>query len=262
MKNKNMKSTSLTLTIIALFISTNIWSQDAKEINKKTIDLTKIDAMEMTSTLRIYDAKGRERVKQTATAYKRFGETTKIITRFVSPADVKGIGLLIYDNENKDDNMWIYLPTLRKVRRIVSSEKGKSFMGSEFSNADMSKPNLDDYTYNLIGSEQYEGKDCWQVESIPINEDIADENGFSKKVAWINKLNFQTYKVVYYDFDNEPYKEMLLRKYEEAGQGKFIIRKMEILNLQNGRKSILTIDQLQMGSALTENSFTPAALEK
>ena len=257
-----MKSTPLTLTMIALFISANIWSQNAKEISKKTLDLTSVDAMEMTSTLSIYDAKGKERVKQTATASKRFGETTKIITRFVSPADVKGIGLLIYDNEDKDDEMWIYLPALRKVRRIVSSEKGKSFMGSEFSNADMSKPNPDDYTYNLIGSEQYKGNDCWQIESIPINEDIADKNGFSKKIAWINKISFQTYKVVYYDFDNEPYKEMLLSKYEEAGKGKFMIRKMEILNLQNGRKSVLTIDQLQMGSAIGENSFTPAALEK
>lgn len=257
-----MKSTPLTLTIIALFISTSIWSQDAKEISKKALDLTKIDAMEMATTLRIYDAKGRERVKQTATASKKFGETTKIITRFVSPADVKGIALLIYDNEDKDDEMWIYLPALRKVRRIVSSEKGKSFMGSEFSNADMSKPNLDDYTYNIFGSEQFENQDCWQIESIPINEDVADENGFSRKVAWINKLNFQTNKVVYYDFDDEPYKEMILNKYEEAGKGKFMIRKMEILNLQNGRKSVLTIDQLQMGSTLTENSFTPAALEK
>jgi len=257
-----MKTKQLVFTTIMLFISAAIWSQDAKEISKKALDLTKVDAMEMTSTLRIYNDKGRERVKQTATASKKFGETTKIITRFVSPADVKGIGLLIYDNEDKDDEMWIYLPALRKVRRIVSSEKGKSFMGSEFSNADMSMPNLDDYTYNIIGSEQYVGKDCWQIESIPVNEDIADENGFSKKTAWINKLNFQTYKVVYYDFDNEPYKEMLLDKYEEAGKGKFMIRKMEILNLQNDRKSVLTIDQLQMGSSLTENSFTPAALEK
>jgi hypothetical protein len=187
---------------------------------------------------------------------------TKIITKFTAPADVKGIGLLVYDYEDKNDDMWIYLPALRKVRRIVSSEKGKSFMGSEFSNADMSKPNLNDYTYELLGTETYNGKECWKVQSIPVNDDIAYDYGFSRKIALIDKNSYFTYKVSYYDLNDELHKEMTVSEYEEVNNGKYLARNMEMVNLQSGRKSVLTIDKIQSGSALSENSFTPAALEK
>ena len=257
-----MKYITSTLTTISIILCINVQSQDAKEISRKAQDLTRVDAMEMTSTLTIIDAKGRERVRKTSTASKKFGETTKIITKFMAPADVKGTGLLVYDYEDKGDDMWIYLPALRKVRRIISSEKGKSFMGSEFTNADMSTPNLEDYSYKLLGSATFEGKECWKVEATPLNEQLADDLGFSKKVSFTDKKKYFTYKNVFYDFDEELFKEILLSNYEEIEAGKFMIRKMEATNLQNNRKSLMTIDKLQKGSNLTENSFTPAALEK
>ena len=257
-----MRTKHLIIATILLFTSTTVRSQDAKEISTKALNVTDIDAMEMTSTLTIMDAKGHERIRKTSTASKKFGETTKIITKFTAPADVKGTGLLVYDYENKNDDMWIYLPAIRKVRRIVSSEKGKSFMGSEFSNADMSKPNLDDYTYKTLGTEEYHGIMCWKIESVPMNDDLAYDNGFSKKIALIDKNSYFTYKITYYDLNNELHKEMTISGYDEVGSGMFLARNMVMINLQNGRKSILTIDQLQNGSSLTENSFTPAALEK
>ncbi len=257
-----MRTKCVLFTLFMLFISTASWSQNAKEISTKALDVTDIDAMEMMSTLTIMDAKGHERIRKTSTASKKFGETTKIITKFTSPADVKGTGLLVYDYENKNDDMWIYLPAIRKVRRIISSEKGKSFMGSEFSNADMSKPNLDDYTYKILGTEEFNGILCWKIESAPMNDDLAYDNGFSKKIALIDKNSYFTYKVTYYDLNDELYKEMIISDYKEVCDGKYLARNMEMDNLQNGRKSILTIDKLQNGSNLSENNFTPAALEK
>jgi len=257
-----MKSITLLTIILTICWIPEMYSQDAKEISEKSLELTRVDAMEMISTLTIMDAKGRERVRQTTTASKKFGETTKIITKFVAPADVKGTGLLVFDHKNQDDDMWIYLPALRKTRRIVSSEKGKSFMGSEFTNADMSAPKLDDYEYKLLGTDTYEGKECWQIESTPIDDQVADDMGFSKKVSWVDKESYFTYKNVFYDFDFEIFKEILLSDYEEIDDGKYMVRKMEAINLQNDRKSVMTIDKLQKGSELTENSFTPAALEK
>jgi len=257
-----MKSIILTTLIISLFCISGAYSQNAKEISEKSLELTRVNAMEMTSTLTIIDPKGRERVRQTTTASKKFDETTKIITKFISPADVKGTGLLVYDHKNKDDDMWIYLPALRKVRRIVSSEKGKSFMGSEFSNADMSAPKLDDFNYKILGETTFEGKDCWQIESIPVTDQLADDLGFSKKVSLVDKESFFTYKNIFYDYDDEILKEILLSDYEEVDDAKYMVRKMEATNLQSDRKSVMTIDKLQKGSALSENSFTPAALEK
>src|SRR4030042_2147588 len=139
-----MRMKSLTL-LAAFLLPAAISAQTAKEISQKATEVIDYASMEMVSTLKIYDAKGSERVRQITTATRKFGEKNKTMIKFISPADVKGTAMLIYDYENTGDDMWIYMPALRKTRRIVSTEKGKNFMGSEFTNADMSKPNMDVY---------------------------------------------------------------------------------------------------------------------
>ena len=181
-----MKIKSFFILITSL-ASSAMFAQTAQEISEKATDVIEYDAMEMTSTLKIYDAKGSERIRQVTTATKKFGETTKTLMKFISPADVKGTAILIYDHENAADDMWIYMPALRKTRRIVSTEKGKNFMGSEFTNADMSKPNMNDFQYKILGSETFEGKTCWKIESVCNNESVASENGFSRKVNYYRK---------------------------------------------------------------------------
>ena len=257
-----MKKIKFLLALLMLGMLTSINAQNPKEITQKATDISNPDAFEMTSTLTTYDSKGRERVRQTTSATKKFGETTKTILKFLSPADVKGTGILIFDYKNKDDDMWIYLPALRRTRRIISSEKSKSFMGSEFSNVDMSRPNPDDFNYKLDRTTQYEGKTCWVIESTPKTDKIADENGYSKKIALIDKNSYEVYQVKYYDLDGELWKVMTVSDYQDLGNGKVMARKMEIKNVQNGRRSVLSIDKLQMGSSLTENNFTTAMLEK
>ena len=166
------------------------------------------------------------------------------------------------DHPDKDDDMWIYLPALRKTRRIVSSEKSKSYMGSEFSNADMSKPNIDDFNYELLGSATHESVDCWRVASIPKDENIEDKFGFSKKITLIDKQNYRVKKIDFYDLNRELHKVMVFSDYEELGPGKALAKKMEIENLQNNRRSVLTMDKIQVGSNLDENTFTVGMLEK
>jgi len=159
----------------------------AREIMQKAREVSKIPGMEAISTLSIYDSRGRERTREISMASRLFdnGSTEKRIVRFLAPAEVKGTGMLVFDYDDRADDMWIYMPALRKTRRIVSAEKGQSFMGSEFSNADMAAPNLDDYRYQLLGSETQDGTDCWKIEVVPVNEEIADESGVSHKITWI-----------------------------------------------------------------------------
>ena len=97
----------------------------AKQIVDKSFQTTKLVGSEMLSTLTIIDNRGRERVRKIATVSKLYnnGKTEKRLIRFLSPADVKGTGLLTFDYENKDDDMWLFMPALRKTRRIVSTEK-------------------------------------------------------------------------------------------------------------------------------------------
>jgi hypothetical protein len=239
---------------------------DGLEIMQRSREASKLDGMEAISTLRIYDAKGRERVRQTSMASRLFdnGATEKRIIRFLSPAEVKGTGMLIYDYDQKNDDMWIYMPALRKTRRIISNEKSKSFMGSEFSNADMAAPSFEDFNYRAIGSDVIAGTECWIVEVIPASEDIMDEVGYDRQLAWIGKQDFVFRKAEYYNEDDELFKQMLstdVKKIDQAGK-KYMATRMEMNNIQNGRKSVLTIDKIQYNPDVKEEYFTLGYLER
>ena len=218
--------------------------------------------MEMTLTLKIYDAKGRERTRQITTASKKFNAINKTILKFTAPPDVKGTAMLIFDYNSKADDMWMHMPAIRKTRRIVSSEKGKSFMGSEFTNADMSKPNMNNFNYKILASETYKGHSCWKIETKCKDDDIEDENGYSKKIAWIEKGTYLCHKIEFYDFSGELHKKQTIEHYKKQSNGKYFAFYMKMENKQNGRKSIMTINKFQIGSSLTESKFTPAMLEK
>ncbi len=239
---------------------------DARDIMVNAMEASKLPGLEAVSTLKIYDNKGNERIRQTSMASKEFdnGATQKRIIRFISPAEVKGTGMLIIDYKDKNDDMWIYMPALRKTRRIVSSEKSKSFMGSEFSNADMSAPIIDDFEYTLLRSEAFDGCDCWVIESIPIDEDIMDEMGFDRKITWIGKKDYVLRKAEYFNEDDELFKEMKaseIKSIDPAGE-KYMATYMEMVNNENGRRSIMTMDKILYNPNVKQDYFTLSYLEK
>ncbi|HNW49902.1 MAG TPA: outer membrane lipoprotein-sorting protein [Prolixibacteraceae bacterium] len=253
---------TLIFTIGILFACITLKAQDAREISEKASNAIQLDAMEMVSTLKISSAKGDERSRTMSTATRKFDNVSKTMMKFIEPADVRGTTLLVFDYEDKDDDMWIYMPALRKTRRIVSSEKGKNFMGSEFTNADMSKPNLDEFNYKLLGDETIDGNLCWKVESTCKTEDQQDQYGFSKRVIYVDKANYLTYKMEYYDLSGELSKVESMKEYKKQSNGSYFAFLMEMKNVKNNRRSVMTIDKFQLGSKISEAQFSPAMIEK
>jgi hypothetical protein len=253
---------TLLFSIGILLMSFTLKAQDAREISKKSGDAINLDALEMVSTLRIISANGEERLRTLSTASKKFGDVSKMIMKFIEPADVRGTTLLVFDNANKDDDLWIYMPALRKTRRIVSSEKGKNFMGSEFTNADMSKPNIEEFNYKILGDESVDGKPCWKIESTCKDETLADQYGFSKRISSIEKGNYLAHKVEYFDLEGELLRVETIKDYKKQANGTYFAFYMEMKNVQNNRRSVMTIDKFQLGSALSEAQFSPAMIEK
>lgn len=257
-----MKTLQVLIVLLAISISHNVYSQNARDIAKKSMDAIEFEAMEMTATLNIHDNRGNTRVRQVVVATRKFGDATKTLMRFTSPPDVQGTSILIYDYEDKGDDMWIYLPSLRRVRRIVSTEKGNSFMGSEFSNADMSRPNLDDFSYNLLGSETINGRECWKVETVAVSRDIENENGYYKRISYIDKSNYLMHKSELFDRADRPLKVHTLSDYKKQLNGKYFAFSMIMENVRNNRRSEMRIDKFQLGSNLDENSFAVTNLER
>ena len=255
----------LHVIIFCLLYAGLMSAQSALDIMQNSREKTKLSGFETISTLIIRDAKQRERVRKTAMASKAYpGNIEKRIIRFMEPADVKGMGMLIIDKDNIEDDMWVYIPANRQSRRIVSSEKSISFMGSEFANADMTAPNLQDFNFELLGEEMISNQLCWKIEMRPINASKEDEYGYLRKISWINKSNNIMVKSDYYDFENELYKSLNVLKYRELDpvNHKFIITNMKIDNIRNGRSSDMVMDQVLFNPNVPEKYFTIAYLEK
>ena len=264
-----MKKFSAALCTLLLALSFKPLSAEdftAKEIVDKSYEASKVSGSEAVSVMTIIDSKGRKRVRKVAQATKLYdnGDTEKKVIRFLSPADVKGTGLLTYDYENKDDDMWLYMPALRKTRRIISSEKAKSFMGSEFSYADVAPPVLDDFTYKKLGEVKVKDVLCWKIEIIPKNDDVADENGFSKRISFVGKKDFIARKAIYYDLDGELHKELNINKIKEVDPKNHKYRPVDLImvNKQNGRKSTLIIEKIKVIPDIKDEFFTIRYLEK
>jgi outer membrane lipoprotein-sorting protein len=251
----NIMKKSITILLLATLFISGTNTPDPKEISEKAAGAIHFDAMEMTSTLTITDKNGATRIRKVSNITKKFGTTTKSKIRFLSPAEVAGTTILIYDHDSKDDDMWIYMPSLRNTRRIISSEKGKSFMGSEFSNADMSKPNPDDYNYKLLGTETIKGKAYWKIESSFISKTNEKNNGFSKKVSIIDKENFLNYKTEYYGSDGKHFKTMVMEDFRKQPNGKHFAWSMKVENIKNGRKSDIKVEQFKPATTASEKQF-------
>ena len=162
----------------ALAIMKAVDQRETEKSNKADLQMT------------IIDKKGRERTRTLLSQSLKFAEGTKMLMLFASPADVRNTGLLSidYDSSSKDDDQWLFLPSLGKSTRIASSNKSGAFMGSDFSYADMTQNDIADYTYKLVEQNiQVDGEDCWLIESRPKKEKLVKETGYIKTQSWISK---------------------------------------------------------------------------
>jgi outer membrane lipoprotein-sorting protein len=250
--------------ILGAFTLTGANSQDPKTIIRESHEVVKVKSFEAVSTLTITDSRGNQRIRNNSMASMSFPDgTEKRIIKFNAPAEVKGTGILIFDYPDQSDDMWIYLPALRRTRRIVSREKSKSFMGSEFSNADMTAPALEDFNYRLLGEESWNQVPCYRIESVPKTDDLEDEYGYSRSVSLIDKNNYLAYRTEYFDGNGDLYKTITNRNFQllDTENQKYMVTRMEAVNHSNRRSSEMVMEEVA-AIPTRESYFTVAYLEK
>ena len=234
---------------------------DAGQIMNKSRELSLTGSMSATINLSITEKNGASRNRTISMTTKSFsGGLEKRMIKFLEPADVRGTAMLVVDNKSSADEMWIYLPALKRTRRIVSSEKGRSFMSSEFTNADMSSPTLSDFVNRQVAES---GKDnMWIIESIPVNEDKEDEYGYSRKISYIDMDNYQVQKMEFYNFDNELYKTIEIKSVHQMPEGKYMIRDMIACNHVTDRQSEIVFRNITEQVKVDDTFFTVQNLER
>ena len=259
--------------VAALLIGTGIMAAavsaeepSARDIIEKNFYVTKVKHMLNDSTMTLVNDKGQQRVRKThsVTLLQPNGIDSKIMIRFLQPGDVEGTGYLQVQHYDGEDDMLIYLPALKKVRRLVANNKKDSFVGSDISYGDILQPVVDTYKHVIVKSEALDGEDCWVIESVPASDQIRKDYGYGKKTAWIRKSNFMEKKVEYLDTGGRPLKTMLIPEVVEvdAAARKWWATKREVRNHQTGHSTLLTFENLDTKKPVGEDFFTTRYLER
>jgi len=256
-----MKKRVILLGLILPLLQAAAQQPDAAQIMSKSRDLSITGSLSANISLTITEKGGSSRSRTISITTKSYADgLEKRIIKFIEPADVRGTSMLVVDNKNSADEMWIYLPALKKTRRIVTSEKGKSFMSSEFSNADMTSPTISDFTHRHL--EKSGTNNQWIIESTPVNEDKAEEYGYSRKISYISIDKSQVQKMEFYNFDNELFKIIEIKSIFPLSDGKYLVKNMVANNLNTNRKSEILFSNISEGVKVDDSNFTIQNLER
>jgi outer membrane lipoprotein-sorting protein len=171
---------------------------------------------------------------------------------FMSPADVKNTSFMnwSYDSDKPDDQ-WIYLPALKKIKRISSDSKSDYFMGSDFTYDDLGDRKLDADVHKLLREETVNGIACYVVESASKDEDYM----YSRTVTWIRKDNFVGVKREFYDEDDELLKTLTIKDVKEIS-GIWVITRSEMHNVQKNHKTIMELSDVKINTGVSASMFS------
>ena len=218
----------------------------------------------------LIDRNGTQRTRSLRSFKMDQGEDRYSLMFFLSPGDVKGTGFLSYDydTEGKEDDQWLYLPALKKVKRIASTDKSGSFMGSDFSYADLTKRRLRDYTYSFYKKQPevvvYDKK-CWVIESVPKSQKVINETGYSKSINFVRQDNMVVVRAMYFLEGSGDVKFFDIKKMTKIDK---IWTALEIhMTRKKGRKivhrTVLTFENIQYNQeSVNETLFSTRYLEK
>ena len=271
---KNIKLSPATATTLGVAIITvlSLGQSDVAhaitpvEIMEKNFMVAKVPDTTSETTMTLTNKSGQQRVRKTIgnSKLEPNGIDNKRMTRFLEPADVKGTVSLLNEHSDKDDDIWIYLPSVKKVRRLVSSNKKDSFVGTDFSYGDIIGHKVNEWNHKLLKEEDIDGKAAYVIEALPRDVTIKNNTGYSKRVVWIQKDNFVTLKAMLYDESGELLKEFHFSKFKniDPAKGKWQAGLLEAKNVQTEHNSAIHIDNFTVNTGVKDELFTTRYMEQ
>jgi hypothetical protein len=238
------------------FLFCNLFALNYQEVAQKSEDAMSgfqdsISHMEMT----LINANGQKKVRTMKMKVLEGKEEDKSLMEFLTPADVKGTKFLNYEHVTKDDDQWLYLPALKRVKRIASKNKSGSFMGSEFSYEDLSAFNVKKYIY--------ENKEAQDIDGVYVivSKPVSKYSGYTKLVTYIDAKNFLAQKIEYFDRKHELLKVAEFSNYKNFGDV-YRIGKIDMKNVQNDKETILIWKDEKIKNGLRDKDFHKRYLKR
>jgi len=239
-------------------LTASLFALSSQEVAKASFE--KISGYESSfakSTMILKNAQGVENVRKLEMKKVETDEGDKSLLTFLYPDDLKGTKFLNYEKIGGDDKQWLYLPSLKRIKRISSRNKSGSFMASEFSYEDISAINYKNYSYQGDAKEvELEGVACYQIERTPIDPN----SGYSKQIVWIDKSTMLVKHGEYYDKQNRLLKKIDFTKYNKIDDVWRVVT-INIENVQNQKSSSLTIDEEKIHTNIKSSELSKRALK-
>ena len=255
-----MKISKIAATLVVALSAMSMAQTNARDIMVKVKNRLDGDTRSSSMEMKLVNKSGNTRVRKITSYAMDVGEDTKTIMFFLYPNDVKSTGFLTvnYDDVNKEDDKWLYLPALKKTRRISGkSSKTDYFMGSDFTYDDIGKRNVDEDTHKLLREESANGFNYYVIESTPKK----DGEIFSKKLIWIRKDCDVVEKVEFYDKLGKLHRQMISSDIKKV-DGFWTVGKMEMKNVQTGHSTELLFLDPKYNIQLDSKIFTVNKLER
>lgn len=221
-------------------------------------------------TMVLIDRRDRQRVRDLKLYSKDYGVDTKTLSLFESPADIRGTAYLNFDWKEslRDDDSWLYLPALQRVKRLASSDTSDSFLGSDFTYADINGIEVDWYDYNFINeSEIVDDEECWVIEIIPKPEfkDRAEEaTGYSKMQSWISKEKLIQIRGQVWELRGNRVKFFTSSEIEQI-EGIWTVKRLQAITTRNNRQehaSVLQINSIDYNVSVADELLTTEAMQR
>ena len=205
----------------------------------------------------LMDKRGKKRKRSMTNATKDFGSISKNLIRFTSPASIKNTGFLTWENEGRDDDQFLYLPALRRVRRIVSKRKSNRFVNTDYTYEDMQKRKVEKDHHKLLRSEPFKNYDCWVLESIPRE---SKDSQYGKRISWIVKDIFVAVKTEFYNKKGKLIKVFTAHKLKKI-DGIHTVMESEMHNLKRKHRTFMKTDAIRYNKGIPDKVFTRRYLE-
>jgi hypothetical protein len=257
----------LILVAMAMPLSVSLGDDEKARAIMERVD-ARDDGDNQTSdmVMTLVDKNGDERVRQLSVFSKDKGEDTLRLMFFVFPADVKDTAFLTYDYDDpeKDDDQWLYLPALKKTKRIAASDKSDSFMGSDLNYSDMTSRDLEDYDFYLKQEIQVREKDAWVIESVPRSQKVIDETGYEKSLLIVQKDIDFVVRAVNWEKTGGYVKYMDVVGLEKI-DGVWVGTEMHVAKKKGSQtvhQTILKFENVKFNQDLKEDMFSVRRMEK
>lgn len=186
------------------------------------------------------------------------GDGDKGLSIFDEPRDVEGTAFLTYSHIEGNDDQWLYLPALKRVKRISSSNKSGPWMGSEFAYEDLSSFEVEKYDYKFLREDEIEGEKVYVVESYP----TYDNSGYSKTITWVDQAHFRVHRIEFFDEKDDALKTMDVSEFKQYLDKFWRGHKQVMTNHQTGKSTVVKWSDYEFNTGLDENDFNKSSLKR